>query len=62
MLTEENLSAFTLNQLTLLLQGRLEKFEQLQQEHVDRKTCELARIELDLIEYVLNLRTIKHKP
>ena len=62
MLTEEILVSYEFDELVQLLAVKLEKFEEIQQNNADHKTIEVARIELDLIEYVIDERSAKLKP
>ena len=56
MVTEESLASYSLDELFQLLKIKLALFDQLEAIHADRKTLEAARIELDLIEYVVDER------
>lgn len=62
MFTEESLADYSLDELFQLLKVKLEIFELLKLPHADIKQREIARIELDLIEYVIEKRTAKRKP
>jgi hypothetical protein len=56
MVTEESLASYSLDELYLLLKLKLSMFDQLESIRADRKTLASARIELDLIEYVIDER------
>jgi hypothetical protein len=56
MVTEETLASYSLDELFQLLKIKLAMFDQLEAIRADRKTLETARIELDLIEYVVDER------
>ena len=62
MLTEEALASYSQDELFQLLKVKLEIFELLKLPDADIKQREIARIELDLIEYVIEKRTAKRKP
>ena len=61
MLSEENLSKLTVNEIVSILSDKLTNLERLRKNNSDRKVIELAGIELDLIEHTIGERTIKNK-